>query len=164
MNWLPIPGFENYEVSDSGDVRNGDKMLGWVCTNPNDGYKSVRVGLTKNGIRSYHTVARLIAKAFIPNPENKPQVDHIDRNSLNNHVSNLRWATEHEQIMNRDMPLGASGHRYIRKIGNKWRVKIMRHGQYVLCKYFDTFEEAEDERDDFLLTEWLVKQVDQGLL
>lgn len=45
-------------------------------------------------------VHRLIAECFIPNPEHKPTVDHIDRNPANNAVSNLRWATQHEQHLN----------------------------------------------------------------
>lgn len=45
-------------------------------------------------------VHRLVAEAFIPNPYNKPTVDHIDRNPQNNHVENLRWATYREQCKN----------------------------------------------------------------
>lgn len=45
-------------------------------------------------------VHRLVAEAFIPNPYNKPTVDHIDRNPQNNHVENLRWATYREQSKN----------------------------------------------------------------
>ena len=153
MEWRPIPGFENYEVSDTGDVRRGDKMKkGCVLTYP-CGYKCIRVDLFKDGIKSTHIVARLIAKAFLPNPDNLPTVDHIDRNSTNNHVSNLRWESCHTQSMNRDMPLGESGHRHIRKEGNKWRVQIQRHGQHVFSKGFPTIEEAIQARDEFLAAE-----------
>ena len=57
--------------------------------------------LCKNGKIKYYHIHRLVAEAFIPNLENKPTVDHIDRNKLNNVVSNLRWATYKEQNTNR---------------------------------------------------------------
>ena len=47
-------------------------------------------------------VYRAVAQLFIPNPENKPTVDHIDRNSLNDRVDNLRWCTMKEQCQNRN--------------------------------------------------------------
>ncbi|MCM2531668.1 NUMOD4 motif-containing HNH endonuclease [Neobacillus pocheonensis] len=49
-----------------------------------------------NGKRKQHYIHRLVGKAFIPNPHNKPQIDHMDGNPLNNHVSNLRWCTNKE--------------------------------------------------------------------
>lgn len=153
MDWRVIPGFESYEISNHGNVRRGERILkGYVITHP-CGYKRVMVGLCKDGIKSYHIVSRLIAKAFIPNPDNLPEVDHIDRNSLNNHVSNLRWETRQKQNMNRDMPLGVSGHRHIYKLRNRWWVRIMRHNQYVFSKGFQTKEEAIAARDEFLATE-----------
>lgn len=61
-----------------------------------DGYLRVRIHTSfKNRYLSVH---RLVAKAFIPNPENKPQVNHKDGNKLNNDVSNLEWVTPKENI------------------------------------------------------------------
>lgn len=62
------------------------------------GYFSVQ--LFKNGVGTRFKVHRLVAEAFIPNPENKPTVDHIDRDRRNNDISNLRWATYIEQRNN----------------------------------------------------------------
>ena len=61
-------------------------------------YKTLTVGLYKNNKRKQFLVHRLVAQVFIPNPENKPQINHKDGNPLNNKVLNLEWATQPENI------------------------------------------------------------------
>jgi len=56
------------------------------------------VGLSKNGKRKSYLIHRLVAKTYIPNPENKPDINHKDTNPLNNLVSNLEWCTKLENI------------------------------------------------------------------
>ena len=63
----------------------------------------LQVNLSKNGKQKWCLVHRLVAQTFLPNPENKPTVDHIDRNKLNNFVGNLRWADIELQNNNRDL-------------------------------------------------------------
>lgn len=88
----------NYEVSDSGQVRNiktGQiKKLSVGGTSP---YLLVQI-YVKNGKRKNYLVHRLVAKYFIENPDNKSQVNHKDKNKLNNCVSNLEWATPKENM------------------------------------------------------------------
>ena len=93
-----IKGYEGlYAVSSCGKV--------WSYTNNifltprhqrKTGYD--RVHLVKDGKIREFLVHRLVAEAFIPNPENKPQVNHLDENKTNNHVENLEWATRQENI------------------------------------------------------------------
>lgn len=96
MTWVKIKQNENYSINEAGEVRNDftGKVLR-QATNKSTGYKMV--SLWKNNKEKHFTVHRLLAEAFIPNPENKPTVDHKDGNRQNNSLENLRWATYEEQ-------------------------------------------------------------------
>ena len=86
--WKPIEGYENlYWVSSYGNVKSKskDKKLSINL----DGYYVTT--LSKNGETKTFTVHRLVSKAFIPNPNKLPQVNHKDENKLNNCVDNLEW-------------------------------------------------------------------------
>jgi hypothetical protein len=104
--WKEIPGFDGrYEVSSHGRIRTysngrwGNKTHGRIMTlkrNP-AGYSFVALHKPFGGGKcEYHMVHRLVAKMFIPNPENKETVNHIDGNKTNNNVENLEWATHSE--------------------------------------------------------------------
>ena len=112
--WRDIPGYEGlYQVSNLGRIRslidkkydlnekvvkiiNREKMLKQNLTKK--GYCNVK--LYKNGKGETYKIHRLVAETFIPNPENKPQVNHIDGNKQNNCVSNLEWNTNEENFNN----------------------------------------------------------------
>ena len=107
--WLPIENYENlYEVSNLGRVRrlesfvtnkNGvkQKFPGKILKpRANKGY--LMVTLCKNGVCRDFLLHRLVATAFIPNPDKKPQVNHLSEDKLNNSVENLEWCTAKENI------------------------------------------------------------------
>ena len=102
--WKTIEGFEGlYEVSNLGRVRSLDRIrkAGYgsianikgkilVPQNIND-KKYLTVNLYRNEVGKHYLVHRLVAKAFIPNPNNLPEVNHKDENPSNNNISNLEW-------------------------------------------------------------------------
>lgn len=110
--WLPVVGLENYyEVSSFGNVRSLDRKI-----NGNGESKYLKNGrlmtqfrtpkdycrlqlVTEEGCQKNYMVHRLVAQAFIPNPEEKPEVNHKDGNKSNNHKENLEWVTECENIL-----------------------------------------------------------------
>ena len=95
--WKKIDGFPRYSVSIDGQVRN-DKT--WRILKPS-GKRYLRVSLTENGVTRSFQVHRLVATAFIPNPENKAEVNHKDGNRFNNDVSNLEWASKSENMLHK---------------------------------------------------------------
>lgn len=93
--WRDIEGYEGlYQVSDLGRVKS--LYTNRILKGSKDAKGYLIVKLCKNSIKSNKTIHRLVAQAFIPNPENKPQVNHIDENKTNNMVSNLNWMTSKE--------------------------------------------------------------------
>ncbi len=93
----PIPGFPDYEVSDTGRVWSHYGSGRWLkpCIN-RGGY--LKVVLYENDKLFSKIVHRLVAIAWIPNPHNLPQVNHRDGNKTNNHARNLEWVTSKENV------------------------------------------------------------------
>lgn len=102
--WIEIAGNqETYEVSTSGNVRTKDRIgvrgyhvKGHVLSQRDNSNGYLRCGMNIDGKPKSYLVHRLVASAFIPNPENKPFVNHIDGNKHNNNVENLEWCTKSE--------------------------------------------------------------------
>ena len=94
--WEIIIGHDRrYEVSSTGKVRNIDTGRILKQHTNNSGYLSLGLRFEKRKQKSY-LVHRLIATAFIPNPKNKPQINHKDCNKQNNSLDNLEWVTKDE--------------------------------------------------------------------
>lgn len=98
--WKDIKNYEGiYQISNLGNVRrikfiNNIVEKGKILIlKTNNFNKYSQITLCKNGKVKMFYIHRLVAEAFIPNPENKPQVNHIDENKKNNRADNLEWCT-----------------------------------------------------------------------
>jgi hypothetical protein len=107
-----IPGHITYGATKDGKIYCLRKEHEILPFEDDNGYK--RVYLTnKDGTKAY-SVHRLIGLTYIENPDNKPEIDHINRNTGDNRVENLRWANDLEQAMNKGKyKTNTSGYKYI---------------------------------------------------
>jgi hypothetical protein len=93
----------------------------------------------------------LVGNAFIPNPQNKPQIDHINNDKTNNNVNNLRWVTQQQNQFN--MGLSKSNRSGIKGVSfdkreNKWRARITIDNKDIHLGYFNNIEDAIKKRQE----------------
>lgn len=102
---LPVENLEKlYSISDFGRVKSlakkyqGKFREDLIMKQQTDrgGYSYIMLNYPSTRLKKFCLIHRLVALAFIPNPENKKEVNHIDGNKLNNHISNLEWVTSSE--------------------------------------------------------------------
>ena len=135
-----IECYENYSVSNMGNVRN-DKTGRILKGLPDkDGY--LRVCLCKENKKKTHQIHRLIGLAFLENPDNLPQIDHINQVKNDNRIENLRWCSCGNNNRNRKKFEGTtSKYRGVcHKRTNKWEACIHINGKY---KHIGTFDDEE---------------------
>ena len=141
--FLPIDGYENYFISNFGNVKNSKTNKIMKPFNHGKGRK--QIDLFKNGKSKKFLIHRLVALAFLENPDNKPFIDHIDNNPANNNVKNLRWATNQENLANTNKyKNNTSGYKGVsfHKQHNKYGAQIRINGKQKHLGYFKTAEDA----------------------
>lgn len=107
-----IPGYDGlYTIDTEGRVYSY-KSKRYLSLKPDSIFGYVHVGLCKEGKMKLYNVHRLVAQAFIPNPNDLPVVHHIDDNKSNNRVSNLQWCTQKENVHH---TIAAGNHGRMRK-------------------------------------------------
>lgn len=94
-----IQGYEHYFVTADGKIFSQaygslTELSPWLDSKK----RYFMIGLSKKGVVYKHLVHRLVAQAYVPNPDNLPEVNHKDGNCQNNHVSNLEWVTRQENV------------------------------------------------------------------
>lgn len=154
-NFKPLKDYPNlYFIDDKGNLSNGRKLLKPYVIN--SGYKAYRVNV--KGVRKSYLIHRLVAEAFVPNPNNYPIVNHIDGDKLNNEATNLEWCTNSHNILEarrlglnpynnptKGLKIGKASKYYnvtYDKNRNKWKASIRSEGKNLEQKRFNTEEEA----------------------
>lgn len=182
VKWIRINSHKGYEVSSAGQIRSIEREVMNSATTKRlvksrikkpfisrEGYGYVQ--LYENDKRTVCAIHRLVATAFIPNPDNKPMVNHLDGNKLNNNVYNLEWCTcsenhrhawdtglhDTEKIRNRMIGTKYNAKSSYHNVAwdasrNKWKAIVKMNGKMVLQKRFDCETEAAKCVNDFIRT------------
>ena len=150
LGWRVITNFPNYEVSPDGQVRN--KKTGRVLKPSPDGGGYLGVGLRNEGKTHTKKIHRLVGEAFLPTPEGKQEIDHINRTPTDNRLENLRWATPSENQQNTGRRSDSTtGYKHINSHNtrDRWCIAIHSHK---ISRYFSkskwTLEQVVDIRNN----------------
>lgn len=143
--------YPDLEVSRCGIMRNRDSGNIYAWTPYGTGYLSAMYGMG-NGHKKRMKQHRVLMETFVPNPENKPYVNHIDSNRMNNKLSNLEWCTAKENVEHA-LKSGRSGlakltEKDVVYIREKYIRKDKKYGQRALAKKFG-------------VTSWTINQIVQ---
>lgn len=147
MQWKPVPEYEDlYKISENGNVFSMKRMRLIKPYLNKSGYKMI--ALCRGMDAKHFLLHRVIAITFIENGENKPEVNHIDCDKLNNHISNLEWVTKAEnreharingllkQTKEQRESAGKWFQKKVAQIDNNGEVIRIFESETKACKYF----------------------------
>ena len=135
-----------YFINKEGEIyrqNKKDKKFKLIKPKVDKGYYRLSLNIDKKP--TMFSVHRLLGMVFIPNPDNKPLIDHIDRNKMNNNLSNLRWATYKENVDNRVCKSKTDYFHIYESKANTYKVikSIKGTNKTEFTKTFKTLEEAK---------------------
>jgi len=154
--WKDIIDSPNYEVSNLGNVRHkrNKNILTPRVSIKKRGYKCCQVYISdENDKQRNQKIHRLVATAFLPNPDNLPVVDHIDRNSENNRLDNLRWYSQSDNNRNTNVRKdNKSGHKgvYWMEAKQKYKAEVSLNKKNIHIGVYKTLEEAVKAREEYI--------------
>lgn len=151
--WKNILDFQ-YQINEYGDIKNIRTSYLLKSTKDKNGY--LQIGLRKTGVRKkyYFKIHKLVALNFLDSENENKQVDHIDRNKLNNHFKNLRWVTIQENINNRKNTCWSTNKTkeiYITKYTNGYMIRINKH-DFKHKSWYKSLDDAIIKRDELVET------------
>lgn len=142
--WKQIVDYPNYYISNFGNIKNKKNKL---LKNSDNGSGYIKTIIYNNNIPKTFYIHRLVAKYFLENYDENLEIDHIDRNSLNNSISNLRMATRSQNCINKKKRINTYstyvGVTYDKNKNNKnWKAKVRINGKNKHIGNYNTEEEA----------------------
>jgi len=152
IEWKVIKGFEKYKVSASGEVLSTHTGRRLIPSIDHKGY--VVFHLYKDGVRQNKKGHRLVAEAFLPNPDNLPEVDHIDTDRKNNKLDNLRWVSSSSNTRNRDICRKAKSKFngvYFDTRSSKWYSRVQLYDELINLGTFIKETEAAKAFNEFCI-------------
>jgi hypothetical protein len=142
-----IKGFENYSVSNLGNVKNNKTER--ILKSSDEGHGYLKLTLIKNKVRKTVKVHKLVANAFLLNPEHKVCIDHINGVRTDNKMNNLRFASHSQNSQNKSISSnnisGTTGVSFHRST-NKWCAKIGLNNKQIHIGLYETKDEAIQAR------------------
>jgi len=152
-NFQDIIDFPNYKINENGDIYSKKRNRMLKLLKNSSGYKAI--SLRKNNKSHTKSIHRLLGIQYLPNPDNLPCIDHINRIRLDNDLNNLRWVSYSTNSKNKSTKKNATskfiGVRKTKNIKKPYRTETTYQGKYYSVGYYKTEEEAYEAYKKFNL-------------